>query len=206
MKEFSELYYFDHVTSSPYYPQSNGMVERTVKTVKQLLKGSPDPYLALLSYRATPLPWCRRSPGELLMGRKVKTDVPQTIEHFTTPDWNFLTDFREKDEAYKKRQKQNYDRSCQARYTDPLPDDTLVWVRTENSQYPGTVVSMANTPRSYLVSTPSGQVRRNRCHLNLRHTDVPVAQLTSTSDMQERSPVITRSRAVELRPPDRLTL
>ena len=89
MKEFCKLYYFDHVTSSPYYPQSNGMVERTVRTVKKLLKGSSDPYLAFLTYRATPLPWCCRSPGELLMGRKVRTDLPQTTEQFI-PDWQFL--------------------------------------------------------------------------------------------------------------------
>ena len=45
-----------------------------VKTVKKLLE---DIYMALLSYRATPLPWCGLSPAELLMGRKIRTDVPQ---------------------------------------------------------------------------------------------------------------------------------
>ena len=59
-----------HVTSSPYYPQSNGQVERTVQTVKRLFKRSADPYQALLSYRATLLPWCNLSPAELLMGRQ----------------------------------------------------------------------------------------------------------------------------------------
>ena len=93
---------FDHVTSSSYYPQSNGMVERTVRTVKKLLKGSYDPYLALLTYRATSLPWCCRSPGEPLMVRKVRTELPQTTEQFI-PDWHFLNDFRERDEAYKKK-------------------------------------------------------------------------------------------------------
>ena len=89
------------------------------------------------------------------MGRKVRTDLPQTTEQFI-PDWHFLNDFREQDEAYKKKQKQNYDRSHQARDVDPLSGDILVWVRTENSQQPGIVVSAADTPRSYLVSTPSG--------------------------------------------------
>jgi len=71
MKEFAELYGFEHITSSPHYPRSNGLVERNVKTVKSLLEHSPDPYLALLSYRATPLPFCGLSPAELSMGRPI---------------------------------------------------------------------------------------------------------------------------------------
>ena len=53
---FAESYGFRHTTSSPRYAQSNGQAERTVKTVKKLLKSSNDCYMALLSYRATPFP------------------------------------------------------------------------------------------------------------------------------------------------------
>ena len=70
-KEFAKEYQFTHTTSSPHYPPSNGEVERTVKTVKSLLKNAEDPYIALLSYRATPLPWCGKSPAQLLMGRNI---------------------------------------------------------------------------------------------------------------------------------------
>ena len=77
MKEFASTYKFKHVTSSPYYPRGNGIAEHMVKTVKALMKESPDVYLTLLSYRATPLPWCRLSPAELLMGRRIRTDVLQ---------------------------------------------------------------------------------------------------------------------------------
>jgi len=55
-----------------------------------------------------------------------------------------------------------------------LPENTPVWVQTENSQVPGTVVHQASTPRSYIVSTPTGSVRRNRINLrNRRERGVP---------------------------------
>ena len=69
------------------------------------------------------------------------------------------------------------------------------------------VVSTASAPRSYLVSTPSKQVRRNRSHLNHRQTNVSDTSSTSdfTSDTQERSPIMTHFRTgVELKAPDRL--
>ena len=69
-KEFAKEYGFTHVTSSPKFPQSNGAAERAVKTVKGLLNKNEDPYLALMSYRSTPLE-NGYSPAELLMSRKI---------------------------------------------------------------------------------------------------------------------------------------
>ena len=92
-EKFSANYNFEHSSSSPRYLQSNGFVERGVKTVKNLLKKSQDPYLTLLNYRATPLSWCGRSPTELLMGRKVRTTLPQTQSQLI-PKWPFLEEFK----------------------------------------------------------------------------------------------------------------
>ena len=67
MEQFALTYVFNHVTSSPYYPQSNGLAERMVKTIKSLIGKAPNIHLALCSYRATTLPWCQLHPAELLM-------------------------------------------------------------------------------------------------------------------------------------------
>ena len=103
MKVFAETYGFRHITSSPYYPQSNGLAERAVKSVKQLLQTAPDPHMALLSYRATPLPSCRLIPAEFLMGRRIRTDVPQ-LKKLLIPDWPYLENFRKTDERHKQNQ------------------------------------------------------------------------------------------------------
>ena len=168
LKTFASLYGFTHITSSPHYPQSNGQAERTVKTVKGLLQDSPDIFLSLLSYRATPLPWCGLSPGELLMGRRLRTDVPE-IKRRLTPNWPHLQGFPEKDKEMKQRQKEMYDRQHRVRSVPTLPDDTPVWVNTQGRQVPGRVVTTANTPRSYVVEIPSGgRIRRNRTALSTR--------------------------------------
>ena len=88
MAVFATSYGFLHETSSPYFPQSNGQVERTVRTVKQLLKKSTDPHLSLLVYRSTPLYWCNYSPAELLMGRHILFTLPILTQHLK-PDWSY---------------------------------------------------------------------------------------------------------------------
>ena len=93
MSEFSKAYGFKQVTSSPHYPKSNGLAERTVQTMtKAMLEKSKDPHLALLSQCATALQWCGLSPVELLMGRWIRTTLPQVTQHFI-PKWPYLKTF-----------------------------------------------------------------------------------------------------------------
>ena len=127
MTTFSMEYGFKQITSSPHYLKSNGLAERTVQTIKLMLEKSTDPHLALLSHRGTALQWCGLSPSELLMGRWIRTMVPQVMQHFI-PKWPFLKIFRQLDKKYKSKQKKNYDRSHRARSLPDLADDTPVWV------------------------------------------------------------------------------
>ena len=77
-RKFSDDWGFEHITSSPGYPQSNGQSERTVQTVKAMLEKAADPYKALLSYRNTPLEEVNLSPSQMLMGRRLRTSIPVT--------------------------------------------------------------------------------------------------------------------------------
>jgi len=123
---FAKDYQFHHITSSPYFPQSNGEAERAVGTVKNLLKKSDDPYLALLSYRATPLQ-NGYSPSELLMCRILRTTVPSTRSQ-RVPKVPDAVSLRAKDERLKSRQKLNFDSHHGARELPPLAPGDTVWV------------------------------------------------------------------------------
>lgn len=58
-KEFSNSWNFNHVTSSPRYPQSNGQAERSIQTVKNIMRKTKhegsDFRLGLLEYLNTPI-------------------------------------------------------------------------------------------------------------------------------------------------------
>ena len=101
---------------------------------------------------------------ELLMGRKIRTNIP-LLQDQLIPEWNFLEGFCALNESFKRTQKETYDRQHAVRNLPPLSDNTKVWI-TSGEQTSGTVVRAADTPRSYIVDTPSGELRRNQHHLN----------------------------------------
>jgi len=132
--------------------------------------------MALLSFRATLLPWCSLSPAELLFGRKINTDLPQSKSQLT-PHWLYLEDFCKTDKKYKAEQQRQYNSRHRVRPLPLLISDDPVWIRTGDKQMPGRVITPSTTPRSYIISTSTGQVRRNRYHLTPRqetHSDSEV--------------------------------
>ena len=52
------------------------------------------------------MPWCGLSPSELLMGRRIRTDVPQ-VKKLLIPNWPHVKDFKSLDEKFKAEQKHN---------------------------------------------------------------------------------------------------
>ncbi|UYV70256.1 K02A2.6-like, partial [Cordylochernes scorpioides] len=158
-KEFAHEYGFTHVTSSPRYPQSNGFIESFVKIVKERISKSKDPYLALLAYRATPLA-NGFSPAELSMGRRDRTTIPTPTKQHQPPN---LKNLKNQETIQREKQKYYFDRAKGVRELPPLDVNDRVWLT--DLKTPGVIISKADTPRSYVVDTPRGSVRRNRFHL-----------------------------------------
>ena len=164
------------MTSSPHYPQSNGLAEKAIQTVKKLLKESDDPFMALLNYQTTPFPWCNLSPAELLMGRRLRSNLSLSKEQLI-PVWPYLEEFARQDNKFKQRQKHDYDkRHC----VIPLPsfsNDTPVWIETNGNHSPGAITTQDSSPHSYWVNSPSGNnVCRNHRHLLPRPSEVSVPE------------------------------
>ena len=164
---FSKEWNFKHVTSSPRYPQSNGFIERQVKTVKAAMEkakdADADPSKALQYLRATPIDAHLPSPSELLLGRKIRTNLPSKITN----------QLPEKDAIYQRLQTRQDE---QKKYFDKLHPNNLPplqegqQIRVQNQEtgkwVRGRITNRRPEPRSYELETESGQIlRRNRRHI-----------------------------------------
>ena len=155
---FAREWEFKHELSDPYYPRGNGKVERSVETVKKLIRKAhsekTDVYGAILAYRTTPFPDCNKSPTELLMNRSVRTRLNS---HVKQPDGNI------KRSVYNQKYANRHTREL-----SPLRANDHVRVRSDN-HWPIKAKVVGNyktNPRSYIVETLDGQkYRRNRQHL-----------------------------------------
>lgn len=164
-QEFALTYGFEHVTSSPGYPQSNGLAERSVGIMKDILS-QDDPLLALMVYRATPVQATGVSPVELMIGRPIRNTLPCSPRNLV-PSHRTQEDVYSRDKKYKEHAERHYNR--QAKSLPPLVPGDMVRMREGNEWgEPLTVIAEADTPRSYRVQRPNGsEYRRNRRHLQL---------------------------------------
>ena len=160
--EFSKGYGFNSVTSSPRYPESNGLAEGAVRTVKRLWKCSTDRDAALMAYRVTPLA-LGYSPSELMFGRSVRTPLGKPVECIVDYD-----DFEDRDFEQKQLEKARFDTKYNSRVLPVLEPGDRVWVKAPSDPgAEGTVVRKHTTPESYWVKVGISEIRRNRKHLRL---------------------------------------
>ena len=149
-----------------------------------------DQFLALLQLRTTPIDSRTPSPSELLQNRKLHTTLPVNIR----PPPN-----REAIRASLQAMHRFSHHDAHAKeMTDLLPRQP-VWVQDPHNRtwHEGTIVSKAETPRSYIVQTKSGIVRRSRIHLKERRLatvkDQKVIRLQVKPKEVPKVPVIQES-------------
>jgi len=173
MWSFAMEWNFNLSTSSPTYPQSNGTVERSIQTVKSLLRKAADnggdPYTALLRYRYAPISDLDGlSPAQLLFSRCLKKKLPVTAESLE-PETQ-----RPRNELIARQKRRKYfDRS--AHNLPPLKPRDVIRVHKDGKLQQGVVRHTLDAPRSYVVSTETAAViRRNRRDLIRTRETVPV--------------------------------
>lgn len=162
---FAKNWGFKHVTSTPYFSQSNGQAESSVKIVKGILNKSKaehkDPYLSMLNYRNTPIDNLG-SPAQLLMNRRLRSKLPTTQKHLKP---NIIRQKKVHEKLSKKQDKQKHFFDRSSKPLSQLKPGDSIRIQTEKKWEPGVVVENASTPRSYHVRTADGKYRRNRRHL-----------------------------------------
>ncbi|KAI4879138.1 hypothetical protein NFI96_009333 [Prochilodus magdalenae] len=163
-QDFATAWDFHHITSSPLYPQSNGLAERAVRSAKHLLEkcahDGTDFYAALLSTRNLPrdgLPL----PAQRLLSRRTPTMMP-VIKSMLQPKvvshaHAALVKARQVRKVY-------YDKSAQT--LPPLHDGQTVRIQTPcGHDKLAVVMGKASQPNSYRVQVQGSEYVRNRRHL-----------------------------------------
>ena len=153
-----------HLTSSPLYPQSNGLAEKFVGIIKNLFHKAKEeglsPYTALMVYRNIPLNGTLQSPMQILQGRQAHTDLPLSyaakvqmgINHAPVPTAVILC------VRVKLLSSPTYD--------IPVSQNLMYREPNDKRWYPATVIQQLPEKRSYLIRTNNNVVyRKMQVHL-----------------------------------------
>ena len=188
-RRFATTWKFKHVTTSPHYPQANGMAESAVKTCKTIMKK------ALLSGI---LP-CQR-----LFGRRTKTLLPFSESLLKTDQT--VSNLLKKDRV---KQAKHFDQHTK-QLSELRSGDMVRMKLPGKTQWSQAVVSSKIAPRSYKVEVNGRFYRRNRTQL--RSTKEPVKEspsemdeddLTTSNNLPEQtqlSPASTQGKAATTPP------
>lgn len=197
-KQFLQDNHVQHLTTAPYHPQSNGLAERAVRTVKEgihkVLPGNLRTRLArfLFRYRRTPTK-DGKCPSERLLGYRIRSRIDCCLP----------------DHSHSRPSKSS---------SRPLFAGRTVWSRNFGVGHrwvPG-VIRSSEGARMATVDTSQGEQRRHADQLRTRvpsPTGQPATGLTpatrssAVDDQGTTSPVpILRRSTRQRRPPERLDL
>ena len=175
-KFFMQNWLVEHRTSSPHYPQSNGLAESMVKVSKNLIEKAVRQELPwnqlLLDYRCTPISSEIPSPAEILFGRKLRSSIsilPSQVMNDRISKQREL--IAKKEGKFDTNTKDFQDRIKAL----PFEAGQNVWLQNSDSRkYEEAVIrEKCREPNSYMVQIPAtGQCfRRNSNFIKPRQSD-----------------------------------
>ena len=149
----------NHITSSPHYPQGNGLAEKYVQIVKNLFikayEEGTDYHKALMIYRNTPLDDNLLSPMQLLQARAARSNLPMSYAakvKYGIASCRSLPPPVQRQDKNKRALTLDYKLNQDVMYLGPI---SKKW-------FPATTVRLMDAKRSYLIKTPEGvEYRKN---------------------------------------------
>jgi len=166
-RSFASEWSFEHVTSSPYFPQSNSFAENALKQAKSLLekckKDGSDPLLGLLNLRNVARDQVQGSPAQWLMSRRTRCVLPVARKLLIPKALN--TRHVSSHLKLKCQQQKSY-HDQHAKPLLPLRSQQVVQLQTDRGyQKVGVVKQPAPQPRSYVVEAEGKEYCENRRQL-----------------------------------------
>ena len=166
----------EHRTSSPHYPQSNGLAESMVKVSKNLIEKALKQDLPwnrlLLDYRCTPISSEIPSPAEILFGRKFRSSISILPSQVLNDRISKQRELIAKKEGKFYTSTQDFQDRIKAL---PFEAGQNVWLQNSDSRKfeEAVIREKCREPNSYMVQIPAtGQCfRRNSNFIKPRQTD-----------------------------------
>ena len=197
---FMQNWLIKHRTSSPHYPQSNGLAESMVKVSKNLIEKAVRQDLPwnqlLLDYRCTPISSEIPSPAEILFGRKLRSSIsilPSQVMNDRISKQREL--IAKKEGKFYTNTKDFQDRIKAL----PFEAGQNVWLQNSDSRKceEAVIREKCREPNSYMVEIPAtGQCfRRNSNFIKPRQSEQkPVSTelqpTTGLPEIPQESPVL----------------
>ena len=164
-------YAVNHITSSPHYPQSNGLAERIVQIVKNLFykaKEEADINKYLMIYRNTPPASMSKSPMQMLQQRSARSQLP--VSNAARRRLGMI--------AEQQRSKNQH----LPAHDFHIGQDVMCQSPITKRWFPAKITALCPEPRSYQIETPEGiTYRRTQNHLK----PFQLHQKTQTKDQRK---------------------
>ena len=164
-KTFTNLmkeYAVNHITSSPHYPQSNGLVEKFVQIVKNMFNKAKeegvDMNKYLMIYRNTPLTSTSKSLMQMLQQRSARSQLP--MSNAARRKFGIIAE-----QSPKKNQHISS-------HDFHIGQDVMCQNPNTKRWFPVKIKELCLEPRSYQIETPEGTLyRRTQNHLKTIQKD-----------------------------------